>query len=105
MPVPYKPEFTYQAMLSLLSLETIGRSGFPLRVCTRSRTHLRRHEPEYLVGPRPPVILPLTCLLPNISLESLWYVLMHSSTLIPNLPSIMAIRPPVLVPATRSKTS
>ncbi len=93
---------TYQATLSascpidMFSSSWRSRSNF--------RMQFRRHFPEYLAGASPWVILPLKCFFPKITLESSSYCVIHSSTVIPIFPSIRAISPPVLVPATSWKT-
>ena len=93
---------TYQATLSVSCI--IDKSSSSCRSCNNFRMQFRRHFPEYLAGASPWVILPLRCFFPKITLESFSYCVIHSSTVNPIFPSIRAISPPVLVPATSWKT-
>ena len=99
------PNYTHQAILSLPGTYLIGRSSPKPLLLRRLHTALRKRDPEYSEGARPNVARPLMCFFPNIVLDRSWYAAMHSSSVMPSFPSITAIKPPVLVPATRSNIS
>ena len=97
-----KHRATYQAITSVSCL--MDKSSSSWRSDNSFRTQSLRPFPEYRAGASPWVILPQKCVFPKIFLESSSYFVIHSSTVIPIFPSISAISPPVLVPATSWNT-